>query len=583
MARKRNIGKKHRKRRSPTASKSALSGEPLADRGNASRGTFTLAEQLRSALAKTRKRQRVRPQQKRRPPPPEGQPLKAQEPQLRQPAPSKPGELPVIEVRDIQYRRNRPQVPPIHGPRVSAPPTQVGQSRERREIAIGLDVGTSCTKVVIRDVDTGDSFAVPLGEFAAAESSYLLPSIVSLAKNGVFRHSTSGHCFRDFKTSFVNQGDEMQEIAEGYSRVSMLEVFTAYVAIVLCMTRNWFLKEFGTRYARYRLIWHVNIGMPTNALQGRTLTKAFRISAFAGWLTSLKSSEPSLGEVRLALEKAIAIIHDGQKATDLEQTDAHPELVGAFPEVVAEVKGYAVSELRRSGLHFMVDVGAETLDLATFTLVAGEEGETYPILENRVYRLGAGRLFKHREASVRRFLRKKGVADRDIDRRFQKLAKNLVVGGALPDPQELCTEVERESFSGTDTSFSNSVRKAMARILIRTKSSRDPNARAWESGLPTFLCGGGSADRLFPESIKKVQSTYPALKKGFNVIPLPQPEGFHAPSLPPSAYHRLAVANGLAFRAFDIGELVRPDQIEDIEPSVATSHLSESYVSKEMT
>ena len=583
MARKRNKGKKRRERRSPTTSKSAQSGNPLADRDNASRDTFTIAEQLRSLLAKTRKRQQVRPQQERRPPSPAGQPLKLKKPQLRHPAQPKPAELPVIEVRDVQYCRNRLPVPPIHGPRISAPPTQVRQSRERREIAIGLDVGTSCTKVVIRDVDTGDSFAVPLGDLAAAESSYLLPSIVGLAKNGVFRHSTSGHCFRDFKTSFVNQGDEMQEVAEGYPKVSMLEVFTAYVAIVLCMTRDWFLKEFGTRYADYRLIWHVNIGMPTNALQGHTLTKAFRIAAFAGWLTSLKFSEPSLGEVRLALETAIAIIHDGEEATDIERSDTHPELVGAFPEVVAEVKGYAASDLRRPGLHFMIDVGAETLDLATFTLVAGEESETYPILENNVYRLGAGRLFKHRETSVRRSLRNKGVADRDIDRRLQKLVEDTVVGGALPDPQELCTEVERELLSGTDRSFSDSVRQGMARILKRTQSSRDPNARAWEHGLPTFLCGGGSAERLFPDAIQKVQSTYPALKRGFKVIPLPQPEGFHAPGLPPGAYHRLAVATGLAFRAFDIGELVRPDQIEDIEPSIATSHLSESYVSKEMT
>ena len=375
MARKRSKGKKRRERRPPTTSQSAQSGNPLADRGKASRSNFPLAEQLRALLAKTRNRQRVRPQQKSSPPSPAGQPLKFRKPQRRRPAPQKPVELPVIEVRDIQYCRNRPPVPSNHGPRISAPPTQVRQSRERREIAIGLDVGTSCTKVVIRDVDTGDSFAVPLGDLAADESSYLLPSIVGLAKNGVFRHSTSGHCFRDFKTSFVNQGDEIQEVADGYPRVSMLEVFTAYVAIVLCMTRDWFLKELGTRYEHHRLIWHVNIGMPTNALQGRTLTKAFRIAAYAGWLTSLKSSEPSLGEVRLALEKAIAIIHDGEEATDIERSGTHPELIGAFPEVVAEVKGYAASELRRPGLHFMIDVGAETLDLATFTLVAGDESE----------------------------------------------------------------------------------------------------------------------------------------------------------------------------------------------------------------
>ena len=52
---------------------------------------------------------------------------------------------------------------------------------------------------------------------------------------------------------------------------------------------------------------------------------------------------------------------------------------------------------------------------------------------------------------------------------------------------------------------------------------------------------------------------------GFRPRSLPMPQGLAAEGLDPRQYHRLAVAYGLSFFFDDIGRIVPPSKIEDIE------------------
>src|SRR5882672_10243177 len=53
---------------------------------------------------------------------------------------------------------------------------QQRDDREIRELVIGLDFGTSCTKVVIRDSATRQAFAIPLRPGLNGIDPWLLPT-----------------------------------------------------------------------------------------------------------------------------------------------------------------------------------------------------------------------------------------------------------------------------------------------------------------------------------------------------------------------------------------------------------------------
>ncbi|MBC8425585.1 hypothetical protein H8E07_15835, partial [bacterium] len=73
---------------------------------------------------------------------------------------------------------------------------------------------------------------------------------------------------------------------------------------------------------------------------------------------------------------------------------------GVIPEVAAEVVGYARSDLRRPGLHFLVDAGAGTLDVAGFVLHEDQGENLYPILSASVRPHGSLALLRARREAA---------------------------------------------------------------------------------------------------------------------------------------------------------------------------------------
>lgn len=121
---------------------------------------------------------------------------------------------------------------------------------DHREIVIGIDFGTSCTKVVIGDAALGRSFAVP---FMAKNgvSRYLLPSRIFHGADG-YTLTNGRECWRDLKLSLLdNPSDRARQ-----DRV------TAFLAYVIRYAKSWLLDAHSDLYARSELLWKVVIGLP---------------------------------------------------------------------------------------------------------------------------------------------------------------------------------------------------------------------------------------------------------------------------------------------------------------------------------
>ena len=219
-----------------------------------------------------------------------------------------------------------------------------------------------------------------------------------------------------------------------------------------------------------------------------------------------------------------------------------------FPEVAAEVAGYARSEHRREGLHLMVDVGAGTMDVCGFLLNRAEGTDRYPLLSSSVKLLGSLQLDRARLNAVN-----KCVCERH---------ERLMPDGISP----ICDDLEAyipeaecmlEQVVAAQEQFSKECKIQVRSVAMHLRTSMDPHAPAWKSGLPVFLCGGGSAVPMYKNLVDDISDWLRGFETACTAraIQLQKPERLEG-EVEDSQFHRFAVAWGLSWPSWDIGEVI---------------------------
>jgi hypothetical protein len=231
--------------------------------------------------------------------------------------------------------------------------------------------------------------------------------------------------------------------------------------------------------------------------------------------------------------------------------------IGVVPEVAAEVVGYAKSRQRRDGLHFILDVGASTLDLCAFVLHSDRGDDVYELLSADVRPLGLLALHDARMEAARR---RPPFDTWPID-----LAESIPEWEKLEDfPPET-----RARLSLADDSYVNAAaRRVLLRMIDYVRHHRDPHAAVWRTGVPLFLCGGGSGHPAIPRTVALADSTGGRIWAGYRGLKptsLPVPTSLTT-SLPDGLFQRrLSVAYGLSFPGINIGPINPPHTIDNVE------------------
>ncbi len=440
------------------------------------------------------------------------------------------------------------------GPETTATQFDNATSGRPVDIVVGLDFGTAFTKVVIRSPwEFGNrAYAVPLSG-ARSSGRYLLPSQIRVHDDrGVAIEGEGGRLCTNIKWRLLS--------AEGAERAQAEWEAVAFVASVLRFVRRWFLRSQRSGYGGFTLRWTLQIGVPSETFGDLDRQAVFGRVGRAGWLLSVTPG-------RVTLERACESIECLEE--DVGRDDARLSDFAVIPEVAAEVVGYARSDLRTSGLHFLVDAGASTLDVAGFILHENEEGDLYPILSASVRMNGSLALQRARCDAV-------AAAAADP---------------LLPLPRGFRQWMARDEglkaiLKATDADFVQACRVQIGEVLREVHARRDPHAAAWKNGVPVFLCGGGrSADFVYQRaldlldaSLRKGRDGWP----GFRILRLDAPRGGRlvAPELDPEQYHRLAVAWGLSIPRDDIGTVIRPPDIPDVSPSLRVAS-TRAYIDKD--
>lgn len=402
----------------------------------------------------------------------------------------------------------------------------------RLPIRIGLDFGTAYTKAAIKLSDS--AFVVDFNGVTAAESSYLLAGEISEdAARQVWlgRLRSAERVLSRLKLPFISTTTTSLE-AQAAAAV--------FLAWTIRYIRAWTFKHHAPLISGRRIVWEVNLGIPSSSWADKSLTRRYEKVANTAWLLSRDAATPTIARARELILKGIQPL----EAIGLDGLQF-------IPEFVAQLAGYVMSPQRPSQgneLHLLVDAGAGTLDIACF-------GAWKPPRED-LYR------FETWAAAVV-----------PLGTHFLMHARSNVLAGensewddsnTIPSAGEFADAygVPETAVLGADEEFRRQATNEIGAVLRRTKKSRNPRASEWNTGLRTFLAGGGSSVTLYQNAVAHALARVRSKQKNieFSLFDVVDRE-----KIPRSMRHRLSVAHGLTFDALSIGEAIPISDIDDIE------------------
>ncbi len=431
------------------------------------------------------------------------------------------------------------------------------------QLVIGLDFGTSFSKVVVGEARV--RYAVPFKKHAIGKSTLLLPSALCVLPG-------PEKCRLGIKERRYTLYDnlKMPLIERDFSDEVQLRV-AAYLALVFRHTRQWLFNTHGRIYGGRKIEWFVNVGLPTDSYDDEELTSVYRRIVRGAWHSSMIPGDVTLQTVRDSLERASALSDRGMVTEEGVEPFLQGDRVSAFPEFVAQLAGYVRSPLRRDGLHVMVDVGGGTLDVTVFNVHQDDDEDVYPIFARRVVPLGVRNLLLARSQKLHRVFGEKYSpfddlpSDADFRKRFG---------------------ITEEELGEANKPFRTEVLRAITDQLWYTKKERYPGAPQWSLGLtlygepvPGFFGGGGALSEFYADLLRKFEEKPPPYRVSSRQLPIPS--NLEAPGMTSTDYARLAVAYGLSFDPYDIGQVRRKADIEDVHAETSDWTFEDNYIGSE--
>ena len=249
-------------------------------------------------------------------------------------------------------------------------------------VVIGLDFGTSGTKVIVRLLDKGrPASAVDFGTNQAGFSRFSFPSTIALGNSRFLfgieaeKHQ-KGTVFRSLKRTLISTNGDVRHAArpEVPPRPQDLDahphfLVAVYLAAVLRRVRGLVTREYD---ADSEFLY--NLDIPVSQLDDGPIQRGYQTALDAA-VVFAETDDLQLDDYRALWERWLDVL--GRESTGLpDREHKRWELV---PESSAIVKGaeaaLALASIVRDSRRYtaIVDIGAGTTDLGWFRWVASEE------------------------------------------------------------------------------------------------------------------------------------------------------------------------------------------------------------------
>lgn len=396
----------------------------------------------------------------------------------------------------------------------------------RRDIFIGLDFGTAFTKAAVQIL--GNIYPIDWEGIANLKDKFLLPTEYSETSNKhchLGQHPTVGpeNFHANLKRTFITQ------------RVSDISLAKAIVfnALVLQYIRAWVYRNHESKLGASPISWYLNIGIPSDVLNQDAHVHKYKILADTAWTLSLRPQSD------INFENAFLALSEPAKKHD-DLLDVKP-----IPELVAQLSGYSKSSRRQNGLHALVDIGGGTVDIVTFNVHQKDGDDNFPFFVANVQPLGSYALLANRFFDLSA---QSGPLPSDL--------QNLI----SPEDFGKCMGFTATSVRTADKKFFGRFRNEFEKVLFDTYKNRYQSSPYWQTGIRTFITGGGS---FVPGYVESIDDSRRPLKCDLIKMDLPPHPKLAASGIDLRQYNRLSVACGLAEDAFSMGNIVPASQVSD--------------------
>lgn len=408
------------------------------------------------------------------------------------------------------------------------------------DLVLGIDLGTSCSKVVIGDpVWQNKSYAVAFTNAVGDISAWLHP------------------------TRFGSEANLKMRLMDDPSSDEVRDLLVCYLAKVIRYSRSWFNLNAPADYRRRELRWSLNLGFPDKSVAGSRFESAYREIAHVAVALASSQEEPS-PELASRLRRRELVIEPFIPA----------ERVNLYPEIAAQLAGYVNSPHRQPGPLLLIDVGAGTLDVSTIILHGDQAQDVVSFHFCEVESLGVLRLFERRAKALEAVA---GGCNRYQLVHFQD--------GSRPVPEIIGDFVGRSSpalnaaFDKVSSEFAQEVVGVALRCLTLFRASQrrahaNPAFEPWGRNLRFFLTGGGCRSQFYQYHLAngpledRLASYFTCWEvererrrevgEGLLLKSLPLPDNLEKfPMALHSHFDRLSVAYGLALGGGDSGNLMR--------------------------
>lgn len=438
------------------------------------------------------------------------------------------------------------------------------------EMALGLDFGTSSVKVVIGDLASDKSYAVPFID-AVGIDAYLLPSRVfesgsqtTAEATGCFSLTDGEHAFRDLKLSLLGNPESVER---------QIEVIV-FLALVIQRARAWLFTHHKAVYKHVECLWQLRMGLPAASALNNAYVPLFEKVLRSAWLLAGLHEKP---------DRAMA--HSVRDRVFKQELDDNLE-VQVIPEIAAQIFGFVASnsfDKKAANRYLMVDVGAGTVDASLFKVIPGRGGlwnfEFYTAV---VQPYGVSNLHAYRVDWWHSKLKDaEGAGGLNAALQSTKFATDL--GASVPAHNRDYFEGVHLAKGSADQADLQFFDKLMAQVQGSTLW------RAWKDGFlskdqltntPMFLCGGGARSDFYLDLETKLVrlTSYPWLSA--DPWQLGFPGDLAAEGIDENDFDRLSVAYGLS--KLNVGQITQATPL----PRVAVEPpqpFTDRYIDKDQT
>lgn len=442
-----------------------------------------------------------------------------------------------------------------------------GKDGIHHELTLGLDFGSSCTKVVIHDQVLGESFAIPFGVTKDIRA-YLLPSRV-YESDDQYSLNSGATMHRNLKSRLLDEQDNAH----------LQEAVVAFLALVIRRARGWLFENHADIYQNKSLFWEVSFGIPRSQGQEDETHIIFEDIVGAAWTLA---GLPDVLSRNLVSEVYQDTIRSGF-------SDSADVPIRLLPEIAAEIYGFVTSDSfdpRDDNIFLMVDIGGRTLDSSVFYLKRGRARSwKFSFYTSQVGMLGTKELDKKRVGWWKARLEEEpGPRALDLLQDLLDYISARPFETQVPERlEDYFTDVSLDfnaQPNTVDQSFKDQIQEQVKNRSFLGGIDRRVAVKNQMIGLPMFLCGGGSRMSFYSDFITKMLVTGSKYYPGTKLKSLRVPGRLRCDGVSSQDYDRLAVAFGLS--------QIRRATILDAEPMEPLKDNSfnnerPEYIGKEMT